>query len=131
MDNGERKINNTTLAFMLVVAGAIDLVQFFLGLLFVGLFMNWAISIIVWLTFYLWFKIKGVDFFYNPWRVLGFGGGLVAEVVPILNLLPVWTAAVIFVALSQRAEEAAKKGGVVGNVAKVANTTATTFKKAA
>lgn len=112
MGNDERKIDNTTFVLMLCVAVCIDSVQFALNfLLIIGWIIIWMMNVLAWLTFYLWFKIKGVNFS-NPKRGLSLFGGFLIELIPVINALPAWTMAVVLIAGSSRAEELAAKLGV-------------------
>lgn len=60
------------------------------------------------LTLYVWFKLHGVSFA-NPKRGLTMAGTLLIEVIPALNALPAWTAAVVIIFLTTRAEELLEK----------------------
>lgn len=112
MDKIEPKINNVTAALMITVAGLIDLsdvgIDLFHFIPVVGnvfaIVATTALSIFAWLTFYTWFKIKGVNFS-SPKRALAFNGGFLIELIPVLNALPAWTAAVLIIIGSMRVEE--------------------------
>ena len=60
------------------------------------------IDILAWLTFYVWLKIKGVNFIGKHGLV--HNGSFLLELIPLFDSLPVWTAAVIFQVMSVRAE---------------------------
>lgn len=62
------------------------------------------ISVWAWLTFYVWFKIRGVSFI-NPKRFAVLNGGALIEMIPIVNSLPAWTLAVFLLIGITRAEE--------------------------
>lgn len=66
------------------------------------------ISVWAWLTFYVWFKLNGISFV-SPKRALALNGGFLLEIIPVLNALPAWTAAVVIIFLSTRAEELLEK----------------------
>lgn len=57
------------------------------------------------LTFYVWFKIHGVSFA-SPKRGLTMAGAVIIELIPVVNALPAWTAAVVILFLTTRGEEA-------------------------
>lgn len=61
MDNDQKKISNTSAALMISVAALYDGVQALLTFFLVGFLVNWLISIFAILTFFTWFKIKGVQ----------------------------------------------------------------------
>ena len=102
---------------MVCVALFFDGIQVGLNIIMLGLgfLVTWIISIWAWLIFYLWFKIKGVNFM--RWsNMLKLHGGGFLEVIPIplLGALPVWTASVVAIILtnapwSQRVMKLAKK----------------------
>lgn len=89
---------------MIGVAVIYDAIQGFLTFILIGFLVNWIITIWAWLTFYFWFKTKGVSFLGSKALVLN-GGGL-AEFIPGFNSLPVWTAAVVALVIMTRAEDA-------------------------
>jgi len=62
------------------------------------------ISVWAWLTFYVWFKIRGVSFI-NPKRFAVLNGGALLEMIPVINTLPAWTLAVFLLIGITRAEE--------------------------
>ncbi len=120
----ESKLTTLTAGLMITVAVIFDIIQALLDLLhFIPLVGNiFAIistsllSVFAWLTFYLWMKIKGIDFA-SPKRSLSLGGGFIFELIPILNALPGWTLAVILIIGSMRAEELiAKTTGINVNI---------------
>lgn len=88
------KIDSVTAAFMIATALFFDGVQAFLTLILIGPFVNWMISIMAWLTFFLWLSIKGVRFTQNPKNFFTFNGGALCEMVPLVASLPAWTLAI-------------------------------------
>lgn len=60
------------------------------------------------LTLYIWLKLHGVSFA-NPKRGLTMAGTLLVELIPVLNALPAWTASVVIIFLTTRAEELLQK----------------------
>lgn len=91
--NDERKIEKHTWVFMLAIAGFVDLVQIVADFLIVGVVVNTILDIFVWLTFYVWFKIYGVNFI-SIKRGLPFVGAGLVELIPALNAFPTWTTAI-------------------------------------
>ena len=89
------------------------------------------LDIWAYLTFWFWFKIHGVSFM-NPKRALALNGGLLIELIPIINALPAWTLAVVIIFITTKAEEEiAKTLGRVGGVMKVAGKMANVASKIA
>lgn len=109
------KISNTTVGYMLALAIILDGIQLLIGLLdfiFIGTPINWALNVIIWPSFYLWFRFNGIDMS-TAKRFLTVGIMPVIEVVPVLNsLCPTWTIMVFVVIGSVRAEEELLAQGV-------------------
>ncbi len=82
----------------------------------------------VWAYLTIWFAFKLVApeiSFMKPKRALALNGGLLIELIPILNALPAWTLATVVIIMTTRGEEALvntleKTAGVVGAAGKVA-----------
>lgn len=113
MENEERKINKETAFIMVGVALFIDLIVILLNFIpGPGWIIIWLVNVIVWSTFYIWFKVKGVSFSTSR-RALSLGGGLLIEMIPIIDILPAWTMAVVLIIRSSWKEdkEAAKNKG--------------------
>ena len=100
----QQRINSVTAIFMIVVALLYDAVQAFLDFILIGLAVNWILDIWAWLTFFIWFKLKGVSFA-NPKRAISLNGGFILELIPAVNALPIWTAAVIILVITVKTED--------------------------
>ena len=106
------KITVVTFALMIAVALFYDVAQAEVNLLhtvpFVGNTIAWLgttiIDLYAFLTFFVWFKVKGVSFA-NPKRGLTMAGATLVELIPVLNTVPAWTLAVIICFITTRAEE--------------------------
>ena len=94
MPEEKKGLNNTTIALMISVAIFYDVLQWLLAFIFMG----WLVSIFALLTFYVWFKMKGMSFM-KPKRFAAFGGSFIVELIPIINILPAWTFAIILFGL--------------------------------
>lgn len=104
MGNANSKINKSTAVMMVCVAGFIDLIQFLLNFIpLVGWVIIWIINAIVWLTFYIWFRARGINF--NSKKSTNLAGAFVLEFIPIVDALPAWTFAVIRIIALTWAEE--------------------------
>ncbi len=99
-----QRIDNITAIFMIVTALLYDAAQAFLDLILIGLVVNWILDIWAWLTFFIWFKLRGVSFT-NPKRAISFNGGFIAELIPAINALPIWTAVVIILVITVKTED--------------------------
>jgi|SRR3989344_9617789 len=101
----KKGLDNTTIVFMICVALFYDALQVLLALIFMG----WLVSIFALLTFYTWFKIRGLNFV-RPKRAGLLGGGFIIELIPIINILPAWTLAIVLLALDSKIKK------IVGNI---------------
>lgn len=105
------KISKITIGMMVAVALFFDGIQFGADLLnfipFVGFILAWTItsgvSIFAWLTFFLWFKLKGVKF--DSKVVATTTGAFFIEMIPVLNALPAWTLSIVVVFLFFQSKE--------------------------
>lgn len=70
-----------------------------------GVIAGWAIWPFAWLTFFVWFRMKGVKFLGNKWRTASFFGMPFIEFIPLINNLPGWTAMGVVTYLTVKAEE--------------------------
>ncbi len=87
--NTER-ISITGGATMIMFAVATDILQFLLMIPLVGLILNTFISIVAAMGFGLAFSHYDTSLMSHE-RVLGFGGTIVGEVVPVVDGIPFWT----------------------------------------
>ena len=98
MDDNKKGLNNTTIVLMGVTALFFDALQWLLG----WIFMGWLVTIFAGLTFYVWFKTKGMSFM-KPKRFATFGGSFIIELIPVVgDILPTWTAAIVYLALDSK-----------------------------
>lgn len=104
MNSGERRITKSTAGMMVIVALLFDLIEILLNLVpFLGWILIWLMDMLVWLTFFLWFKVRGVGF--SSKRSLSLGLGLLIEIIPVVDILPGWTLAVILMIRSSWKED--------------------------
>jgi len=124
MQKEKVKIDNITTTLMIGTALLIDSVQTLLTLVLIGPFVNWLISIFAWMTFFLWFLLKGVKFTNNPKKIFTFMGGSLAEFIPIIASLPIWTCTITMTILTIKAEKKLKSslgkkiGGPISKIVK-------------
>ena len=103
MQDEKKGLNNTTIALMISVAIFYDTLQWLLTFIFMG----WLVSIFAGLTFYVWFKTKGMSFM-KPKRFATFGGSFIIELIPVVgDILPAWTAAITYLALDSKIKKIA------------------------
>lgn len=106
------RINSNTTFLMVSVAVAVDSIQFMLGgILFIPLIgfilfpiINVLLSLFVWMTFFLWFKIRKVGFIDRGWgKIVIWLIGASIEIV--FGVLPAWTPVIIATIWFVRAED--------------------------
>lgn len=117
MPEEKKGLNNTTIALMVSVALFFDVLQWLLAFIFMG----WLVSIFALLTFYTWFKMRGMNFV-RPKRAALLGGGFIIELIPIINILPAWTLAIVLLALDSKIKKIAGQipgGNMLNNIEKI------------
>lgn len=97
MDDQKQGLGNPTIILMIMVAIFFDVLQWLLAFVF----MDWLVGFYAFLTFYVWFKIKGMSFM-KPKRFATMGGTFLVEVIPWLASLPAWTGAITFLAIDSK-----------------------------
>ncbi len=86
---------------MIVIAGALDGFQFLFTLIpVIGWVLSWPISFFAWCVFGFWFASKGINLFSGT-RAFGTLGAMLAEAIPIINGLPLWTARITIAVLDE------------------------------
>ena len=90
-------------AFIMVgVALCFDAIVFFINLIpILGQIISPIIGFIAYMTFFLWFKLKGVDMMKFK-RIATMGTGFLISIIPILNMLPEITISVVITIMSTR-----------------------------
>ena len=109
MPEDKKGLDNATIALMIGVALFFDALQWLLG----WIFMGWLASIFAGLTFYVWFKIRGMSFM-KPKRLGVFGGSFIVELIPVVgDILPTWTAAITYLALDSKIKKVVPALGIM------------------
>jgi hypothetical protein len=94
------QIENHTAALMIGVAVFFDVLQW----AFAFMAMDWLVSIFAYLTFGLWFLIKGIPLLTKK-RMGALGGSAIVEIFPFVASLPAFTAAITIVVLDAKAKK--------------------------
>ncbi|MCR4279209.1 MAG: hypothetical protein NUV78_00530 [Candidatus Zambryskibacteria bacterium] len=97
VDKKEKGLKSTTVVLMITVALFFDALQVLLTFIFMG----WLAGFFAGLTFYVWFRMHGISFM-KPKRLAAFGGTALIELIPFLSVIPAWTFAVAYLAISSR-----------------------------
>lgn len=104
-------LNNSTIGLMVGVALFFDTLQ----ALLTPIFMGWLVMPVAYGTFWLWFKMKGLNFFTMK-RAPTLGIGALLEIIPGIDVIPAITFTVIRVALDSRFK-AASTDAIIDRVA--------------
>jgi hypothetical protein len=105
----EGKLSTGISALLIGVAITFDFAQFLIGFIPVlGQIIGWFISATAGFTFWLWFRLLGISFSRKKRGVTLAVGGVV-EMIPFLNMLPVWTSAVVRIIISTKTESVTAK----------------------
>jgi hypothetical protein len=94
IQKGRKVLGTTTVLLMLSTFLLFDLTQALLNLTFVGIILVPIVDIFAILTMYVWFRGKGINLA-SPKRLKRMFIGAFIDVIPVLDVLPVWTGTVI------------------------------------
>lgn len=67
-----------------------------------------VMSLFIFVTFFIWFRMNGINMI-TPKRLGSLVGGGLIEMVPYLNILPAWTCVVIYLIGTTKIQEVAEK----------------------
>jgi hypothetical protein len=111
-------LSKSTIVLMTITALFFDALQAILTIFGIGLVASPFISVFAGLTFWLWFMMRGISIV-TPKRLTALGGGFLAELIPAVDALPAWTAAVWYTISTTKIAEVAEKipGGKVISMA--------------
>ena len=93
-----QEIHFIELLLMLLVALIFDL----LSLIPI---LNFVVWVFAWLTFWFWFKMKGISLITDKKRLLTVGGVSLIEIIPAISMLPSWIALVLIIYFINKAEK--------------------------
>lgn len=114
----QSSLPKSTIVMMTITALFFDALQAILTIFGIGLVVSPFISVFAGCVFFLWFMMKGVSLV-SPKRLTAMGGGFFAELIPVVDALPTWTAAVWYTISTTKIAEVAEKvpGGKVISMA--------------
>ncbi len=105
----ENRLTKATIALMISTALFFDAIQFFVSFIpFLGEVISVCLSVCVFLTFFLWFKFKGIKF-NNLKKSSSMIIGFLIELIPIIDMLPGWTAAVVLTIITNQPPKALRQ----------------------
>jgi hypothetical protein len=108
-DSENYRVDSIKTIFIISAALAVDILQALLDFALIGVFVNWIISIFALFLFYTWFSLLGISFTRKQGANLTMIGGLLIEMIPIIDLLPGWTTACALTIRRSRREDQGKK----------------------
>jgi hypothetical protein len=102
----KERIDSTDGQLMVITAFGLDFFQGIIGAIpFAGPIIAPVISLFIWFTFFIWLKLHGVSITDTIERIALMFGGFLLELVPLLNILPIWTLTILItVLLVQRSD---------------------------
>ena len=109
------KLPGTTIALMLCTTIALDVAEFLLDAIVIGVVLNIIIDFCVELGFYVWFKTRGMNMAKARKAITFLGGGAVELFFD--GAIPLWTLDITLIILLERAEEYAAKHSKMLNAA--------------
>lgn len=105
----ESRIKDTTAMLMIGTALFFDALQAIVGWIpIAGNFLPGLLSIVIFLTFLLWFWINGIKMI-TPKRLGSLGLGGIIEMIPFINILPAWTLTVVYLIGTTKIKELTQK----------------------
>ena len=116
----ESKLPNAVIALMLCTTVAIDVAQILLDLIAIGIVLNPIIDFCVWLGFYIWFKIRGMNMGQAKKALTFLGGGALEMFFD--GTVPLWTldiGTIIFLEKAEEKMQSTNLGKVAGKAASV------------
>lgn len=112
MDEKKSKISNVEWGLVIGALFAIDitqiLIEWTLGWIGVGVFINWIIDLMTGMSLALYLQLRGQSVV-NPKRLAGIVGTFVAELIPVVDQLPLWGMDGIFNMVISKSDEIVSK----------------------
>jgi hypothetical protein len=101
----EKELPNGTAILMIGTAILLDCIQALTGLVpIIGQIIGWLVDAVALFGFWLWFKMHGISFSKKK-RGLTLGIGALVELIPLINILPAWTLAVVRLVLTTKTKK--------------------------
>lgn len=96
----EKKLSSTTITLMIGTAAFLDVLQWLMAFLF----MDWVVTIFAYMTFWLWFIMKGIKLL-TPKRFALQSGTLLIEMIPFVAALPAISCMVVLTIFDTKLKE--------------------------
>ncbi len=103
IEEPQERISSSDGQLMVIVAIGLDFFQGMIGLIpIIGLILSPLLSIFIFLFLWVWLKMHGVGIVDSVERIAIMFGGFLVELIPLLNILPVWTLMIFITVLLVR-----------------------------
>ncbi len=113
----DNRIKDSTAFLMIFIALCLDGIQALIGWIPIfGNILSALLSIFIFMTFLLWFKMHGIKML-TPKRFGAMALGGLVEILPYINLLPAWTAVVVYLIGSTKIKELTEKHPMLAKTA--------------
>jgi hypothetical protein len=100
------RIDYSTGQLMAITALFLDFFQGIMGAIPVaGQILSPLISIFIWLTFFVWLKLHEITIIDNIKRLAIMAGGSFLEIIPIINIAPIWTITILITVMLVKVED--------------------------
>ncbi|MGB3922007.1 MAG: hypothetical protein WBL19_01830 [Minisyncoccia bacterium] len=108
-----KKFGGVTFILMLIVALFFDGIQILVQLIPVaGQILGSVIGLLAFMTFFLWFAMKGMRFL-TAGRIITMTGTLFVEVIPLASALPVWTLSIVLMFITSKFGRTTKVASII------------------
>ncbi len=97
------RISGNSTILLVLSAVFIDMIEVILGAVAIGEILNSIIDVVVTLMYMLWFRAYKVNF--RKTRAIIFFGIAALELIPVVNILPLWIIDVVAVIITVRMED--------------------------
>lgn len=103
----KNRLGTAQAPLLLATALLVDTFQTMLGLVIVGALFSPLITVLAWLSYFVWYKLLDIGFMDRGVQKLFifFGAGLL-EMIPYINIIPAWTTSVILMIFIVKHEDA-------------------------
>lgn len=105
----KERIDRGTFLLMITTVVGLEIFQGIVGALpIAGVLLGPMVGFLIWLTFFIWFKLHGVTMGDNIKRMGIMLAGFFFELIPVLNILPIWTVTIFITIVIVRNEDKKK-----------------------
>lgn len=103
------RIDKSSALLMAITVIGLEVFQGLVGALpIAGVILGPLVGFLIWFTFFIWLKLHGVTMGDNVKRMIVMLVGFFFEMIPIVGILPIWTATIIITIALVRNEDKKK-----------------------